>query len=99
MCRHGSKIASQQDASRDRTLGNGEGKWRITLDRPAPQQLGTGWSCNCSNAVPNQGRQDEAEGTAENCHRQTGACKQQSDLAHTNSAVPDDKATRSQLAD
>jgi hypothetical protein len=46
-----------------------------------------------------KGRQHEAAGTTEDCHRQTGACKQQGDLAHANGAVPDDEAARSQLAD
>ena len=50
-------------------------------------------------AVANQGRQNEADGTTEDCHCQTGACKQQGDLAHANGAVPDDEAARSQLAD
>src|SRR5439155_2665126 len=99
LCRQGAKIAGQQNACRDRALGNGEGKWRVAHDGPAPQQLGTGRGCNRGNAVANQGRQNEADGTTEDCHCQTGACKQQGDLAHANGAVPDDETARSQLAD
>jgi hypothetical protein len=40
----------------------------------------------------------KADGTTEDCRCQTGACKQQGDLAQANGAVPDDEAARSQLA-
>src|SRR5262249_51789748 len=80
-------------------LGPRETSCRHDVSCPAPQQLGTGRGCNRGNAVANQGRQNEADGTTEDCRYQTGACKQQGDLAHANGAVPDDEAARSQLAD